>query len=84
MTIYECKFVRIHVVIHILIIVCLFFDLNKHIHVNPLVSLTQSIGPVYDDLAYDEETHFHCLEPTQHSWVPRPKLDQRPIDTVVP
>ena len=24
---------------------------------------------VYDDLAYDEDPHFYCLEPTQNSWV---------------
>ena len=25
--------------------------------------------PVYDDLAYDEGPHLHCLEPTHNSWV---------------
>ena len=34
-----------------------------------LASLNQFIGYVYDDLAYDEDSHLHCLEPTQHSWV---------------
>ena len=36
----------------------------------PLASLLQSLGPVYDDdLAYDEDSQLHYLEPTQHSWV---------------
>ena len=30
---------------------------------------------MYDDLAYDEDPHFHCLESTQHSWI----LDVRHI-----
>jgi hypothetical protein len=35
-----------------------------------LTSLNQSIGPVYgNNLAYDEDPHLHCLEPTQNSWV---------------
>ena len=34
-----------------------------------LASLNQFIGLVYDGLAYDEERHLHCLEPTQHSQV---------------
>ena len=34
-----------------------------------VASLNQYIGPVYDDLGYDEDPHLHCLEPTQHSWV---------------
>ena len=34
-----------------------------------LASLNQYIGPVYDDLGYDEDPHLHCLEPTQHSRV---------------
>ena len=33
-------------------------------------NLKRSLGPVYDNLAYDEDPHLHCLEPTQHSWVP--------------
>ena len=35
----------------------------------PLAFLNQYIGHVYDNLAYDEDHHLHCLEPTQHSWV---------------
>jgi hypothetical protein len=34
-----------------------------------LASLNQSIGFVYGNLAYDEDSHLHCLKPTQHSWV---------------
>ena len=25
--------------------------------------------PVYNSLAYNEDPHLHCLEPSQHSWV---------------
>ena len=31
----------------------------------PLASLNQSLGPVYDNLVYDEDPHLHCLE-VQH------------------
>jgi hypothetical protein len=34
-----------------------------------LAPLNQSIGPMYSNLAYDEDPHLHCLEPIQHSWV---------------
>ena len=34
---------------------------------------------MYGNLAYDEEPHLHCLEPTQHSWV----LDPNHIKTQV-
>jgi hypothetical protein len=29
-----------------------------------LASLNQFLSHVYDDLACDEDPHFHCLEPT--------------------
>ena len=45
-----------------------------------MASLNQSLGPMYDNLAYDEDSHLHCLEstkgclgPTQHSWVLAPR-----------
>jgi hypothetical protein len=37
-----------------------------------MASLNQFIGPVYNDLEYDEDPHLRCLELTQHGWV----LDQ--------
>jgi hypothetical protein len=33
------------------------------------LALNQSVRPMYDDHAYDEDPHLHCMEPTQHSWV---------------
>ena len=51
----------------------LFFNLDwtydEYSKSKPLASLNQSIGPMYDNLAYDEDPHLHCLEPTQYSWV---------------
>jgi hypothetical protein len=44
-----------------------------------LASLNQSIGPVYGNLAYDEDPHLHCLEPTQHSWVLDPNYIKAPV-----
>ena len=37
---------------------------------NKTTSFLQPIHrPMYGDLAYDEDPHLHCIEPTQHSWV---------------
>ena len=47
-------------------------DIKYHTTLNiifSVVSLNQSLGPVYDDLAYDEDPHLCCLEPPQHGWV---------------
>ena len=44
----------------------IFDDSSKS---EPLASLNQYIGPVYDDLGYDEDSHLRCLEPTECSWV---------------
>jgi hypothetical protein len=44
----------------------IFYEYSKS---KLLASLNQSIGPVYGNLAYDEDPHLHCLEPTQHRWV---------------
>ena len=43
----------------------------------PLASLKQYIGPVYD-----EDPHFRCLEPTQHSWVVDPSSIDDQLVTV--
>jgi hypothetical protein len=50
-------------------IISLVWIFDEYSKPKPLASLNQSIGSVYDDLAYDEDPHLHCLEPTQHSWV---------------
>ena len=48
-------------------------NIQRH---NPLASLTQPLGPLDGNLAYDESPHLHrleptqnCPQPTQHSWV---------------
>ena len=50
--------------------------LMKYSKSEPLASLGQSLGPLHDDLACDEDPYLHSLEPTrdclelaQHSWV---------------
>ena len=35
----------------------------------PLGSVNQTTGSVYDNLACDEDSQLHCLEPRQHRWV---------------
>ena len=35
--------------------------LDEYSKSKPLASLDQSIGPMHDDLAYDEDPHLHCL-----------------------
>ena len=47
-----------------------------------LVSLNQFIGPMYDNLANDEDPHRHCLEPTQHSWVLDPNHIKVQVEVV--
>ena len=42
---------------------------NKYSKSKPLAPLNQDIGLVYDTFIYDEDPHFHCIEPTQHNWV---------------
>ena len=44
----------------------IFDDYSKS---KSIASLNQYIGPVYDNLGYDEDFHLHCLEPTQHNIV---------------
>ena len=50
---------------------------NKYSKSKPLAPLNQDIGLVYDTFIYDEDPHFHCIEPTQHNWVSKLKLHQR-------
>ena len=48
----------------------------KYSKSNSLASLIWSLDPVYHDLAYDKDTHFHCIELTQHNWVLDPSKAQ--------
>ena len=41
---------------------------HAHSKSKPLVFWNQSLGPMYEDLVYDEDPHLHCLELTQHNW----------------
>ena len=41
---------------------------HLNIQVEATSFLNQSLGPMYDNLAHNEDLHLHCLEPTQHSW----------------